>query len=93
MSSRVRNCGVGSVVVSGVADDLKLDISGLGSFRGTDLFNKSANVHVSGTGSATVHPKNELIADVSGTGSVNYYGNPSVTKYVSGLGGVVRVGD
>jgi hypothetical protein len=85
--------GAGSVSFSGVSDSVKLNISGVGGFHGADLMSKTANVHVSGTGSATVHPSNELIADVSGIGSVNYYGNPSVTKNVSGIGNIMRVGE
>ncbi|HUH96272.1 MAG TPA: DUF2807 domain-containing protein [Anaerolineales bacterium] len=85
--------GVGNVTISGSADDLKVDLSGVGFFHGADLLSRTAEVQVSGTGSAAVHPKDRLTAEVSGLGSVNYYGNPSITKQVSGLGGVVQGGN
>ena len=84
--------GAGSFTANGVANALKLNISGVGSFDGRNLTGASADVHMSGVGSAIVHPSDELSAEVSGVGSVNYYGNPRVNKQVSGLGSVSQVG-
>jgi hypothetical protein len=85
--------GAGSVIASGSADDLLLVISGVGSFDGGDLINKTAIARISGAGSATVHPTNDLSAEISGTGSINYYGNPSLTQHISGIGSVSKIGE
>ena len=79
--------------VNGEADDLRLNISGFGSFNGKDLHTLNATVDMSGAGSATVWVEGELDANVSGVGSVNYYGSPSVSKNVSGIGSISRSGD
>jgi hypothetical protein len=85
--------GAGSLAASGTTDNLKLNISGVGSYHGTDLNSKTAQVNISGMGSATVWVDDELTASISGAGSVNYYGSPRVSKNVSGLGSVIHSGD
>jgi hypothetical protein len=85
--------GAGSLTASGTADNLKLSISGVGSFHGADLNSKTARVNISGMGSATVWVDDELAASISGAGSVNYYGSPQVSKNVSGLGSVTHSGN
>jgi hypothetical protein len=84
--------GAGSFSANGVASTLNINISGVGSFDGGGLTGSDASVHLSGVGSATVHPKDTLSAEVSGVGSVRYYGNPRVDKQVSGLGTVSQIG-
>jgi hypothetical protein len=81
------------MVASGVADDFDLNLSGFGSFNGRDLHTKTADVELSGAGSATVRVDDELDAQISGAGSINYYGSPNVTKQISGVGSVSRSGD
>jgi hypothetical protein len=70
-----------------------VDISGLGSFQGGNLACQTADVNLSGVGSATVWVKSSLTASVSGTGSVKYYGSPSVQRQVSGLGSISSLGN
>jgi hypothetical protein len=85
--------GAGNMVASGVADDFDLNLSGFGSFNGRDLHTKTADVELSGAGSATVRVDDELDAQKTGAGSINYYGSPNVTKQISGVGSVSRSGD
>lgn len=85
--------GAGSMTASGVADKLNVIISGFGSFTGKDLHSQTADVNLSGAGSATVWVDDELDATISGAGSVNYYGSPNVTKQISGVGNVSKSGD
>ena len=82
-----------SMVAAGETDDFNLTISGFGSFNGKDLHNKTAQIDLSGAGSATIWADEELDAQVSGVGSINYYGSPSVTKQVSGVGSINKLGD
>jgi hypothetical protein len=85
--------GAGSVDADGVADDLSVRISGAGEFSGGDLHSQTADIHISGMGSATVWVDKELDASISGAGSVNYYGDPSVQKQISGAGDVKGLGE
>jgi len=81
------------MTASGVADDLDMNISGFGDFRGAKLHDKTARVDISGAGSATVWVDEELTAQVSGAGSVSYYGSASVSRQISGVGGVNHLGN
>ena len=85
--------GAGSIDADGIADDLQLRISGMGSFKGEDLETLDATVRISGAGSATLWVEKELDASISGAGSVNYYGDPDVSKSISGVGSVTQVGE
>ncbi len=80
--------GAGSLHASGSADNLVVDINGLGSFDGAALQSQRATVHVNGMGSADVWVESALTANINGVGSVNYYGSPSVSRSVNGLGSV-----
>ena len=85
--------GAGNVTASGEADHFRLDISGFGSYNGRELHTMTADINLSGAGSATVWVDEELEASISGAGSVSYYGSPNVTKQISGVGGVNHLGD
>ncbi|MCX6068083.1 MAG: DUF2807 domain-containing protein [Chloroflexi bacterium] len=84
--------GAGNVQADGVADNLLVHISGFGDFDGGDLHSQTAEVHVTGAGSATVWTDEKMDASVSGVGDVNYYGSPSVLKQISGVGSVDSLG-
>jgi hypothetical protein len=83
--------GVGSVAVSGAADELALTLSGVGSYRGADFKTKRATVRSSGVGSAVVNASELLDASVSGVGSVEYVGSPQVRQSVSGVGSIKKL--
>jgi hypothetical protein len=85
--------GAGGMNASGTADDLSLDISGFGDFKGKDLHSQDARVQISGAGSATTWVDNNLDAQISGAGSIGYYGAASVTKQISGVGGINHLGN
>jgi hypothetical protein len=85
--------GAGSIHANGSADSLDVNISGAGSFEGSDFKVKSALVAITGLGSAEVWVVSNLDARISGMGSINYYGNPSVQRNVSGLGSVNGLGE
>ena len=85
--------GAGNINASGTAADLQIVISGVGSFDGAKLISKSANARISGAGSATLHPSDDLNAEISGTGSIRYYGSPNIRQHVSGVGSVRKAGE
>ena len=89
----LRLSGAGSLDASGQATQLDARLSGFGSLKGGGLKSETANVTISGTGSAVVWATGHLDANISGLGSVQYYGQPQVTKNVSGLGSVQSLGD
>jgi len=84
--------GAGDIAANGTADEMQLTISGFGDFDAKDLKTLSADVHISGAGSADVSVKNDLTATVSGAGSINYYGSPHLEQNISGAGSVHQAG-
>ena len=85
--------GAGEFTASGSATELSLTISGFGSFDSPNLATQTADVRISGAGSATLRVEKSLDASISGAGSVNYYGSPSVTQAISGAGDVKQIGE
>jgi Putative auto-transporter adhesin, head GIN domain len=85
--------GLGSSDAEGVARTLNLRLSGAGDFDGENLSVQSADVRISGAGSATVWVQNELDVEISGAGTLNYFGDPVVTQQISGAGTVNDKGD
>lgn len=80
--------GAGSVSLRGSAARQRVEISGLGGYRGTELASVDAEVLVSGAGSASVSVTGTLDATVTGAGSITYSGSPEVTSTVTGVGSV-----
>jgi len=85
--------GAGSIQASGSAASLDVNISGFGEFKGSDLQSQTANVRITGAGSATVWAVKNLEAHISGAGDINYYGDPTVDESISGAGNVKSLGD
>ena len=85
--------GAGQFTASGSATELNLTISGFGNFNSPSLSTQTADVRISGAGSATMRVEKSLDASISGAGSVNYYGSPSVTQAISGAGAVNQTGE
>lgn len=83
--------GSGNIALTGATKEVKVDISGIGSYKGLDLMAENAKVHVSGSGSADVFADNKLNIHVSGIGHVNYKGNATVSQQVSGSGSVKKI--
>jgi hypothetical protein len=80
--------GAGNIKADGTAPELEVHIAGVGNFDGRELAAKTAEVTISGLGSATLWVTETLNAGISGSGSINYYGSPVVHKVISGLGTV-----
>jgi hypothetical protein len=78
--------GAGSIDVSGEAAQATIDLSGAGSINAPDLKIQTANINISGLGSATLWVTDQLTGNISGAGSVSYYGNPQTNTNSTGLG-------
>ena len=85
----VINSGVGDIEIGGVADDVKLVCSGVGSIRANQLKAMNVNASVSGVGSVTCYASERIDGSVSGVGSLKYAGHPKVKNtHRSGIGGI-----
>jgi tellurite resistance-related uncharacterized protein len=84
--------GLGGMDISGVANDATILISGAGNVNAPDLQLQTAEINVSGLGSATLWVTDQLTGNISGAGSVSYYGNPQVNTTVSGAGNFKPLG-
>ncbi len=82
--------GVGSITVSGNAQILIAELSGVGSIDAEALTAATATVDISGVGSIYVTATDELNATISGDGDVHYAGNPPViVTNITGNGGLI----
>ena len=72
----VKNSGVGNITISGIADDVELICSGVGSIHAGDLKALNVNANVSGVGSIECYASESIEGKVSGIGSLNYGGHP-----------------
>jgi hypothetical protein len=70
---------------------LFVEIDGMSSLDGDELQTQTAEIHISGLGSADVRVAEVLTVEIDGAGSVNYYGSPEVHRQVDGLGSVNQV--
>lgn len=84
--------GVGDMQISGMANETRLTMSGMGNLNAADLKSNQAVVELSGTGDVTVRVEAELKATITGAGSVLYYGTPRVEQTINGLGSVKPAG-
>lgn len=84
--------GEGGVLfeLNGVADRLKVHLSGAGHVDANELKTKDVIFRVEGVGTGTVYATETLHAQIEGVGKVRYRGNPEVTKDIEGLGSVSR---
>lgn len=80
--------GAGNLNIAGQVVSLDSRLTGLGSLEAGDLKIQSAQIMVSGAGSATVDATASLDITLSGVGSVAYYGSPKLTQKISGIGSV-----
>lgn len=85
---RVVISGSGEVTLRGTADDLEVEISGSGSYRGADLVAATGSVDISGSGSAVMNVTDQLDISISGSGEVEYIGTPALSQSISGSGEV-----
>jgi len=70
------NSGVGSITISGLADDVTLQNSGVGSINAENLKALNVKASVSGVGSISCFASEKIEGRVSGVGSLRYAGNP-----------------
>lgn len=81
--------GSGDVKLSGHAATSAVRVSGSGDYSAHNLITTDTDVHVSGSGDASIYASGKVDASVSGSGDIRYAGNPkSVYKNKSGSGDI-----
>jgi len=88
---KVRNDGVGSVTLAGVARNTNLDINGVGGIHALELASDSVNARVNGVGSIKCNPIEYLQGYVNGVGSISYKSEPkSKSTSINGVGKIKK---
>lgn len=81
--------GSGNIELDGHCDIQRIAISGSGNILNRNLICKEADVRISGSGNAWVHPLRNLSVNISGSGNIHYLGNPQVFSSITGTGKII----
>ena len=85
----ITNSGVGHITIGGVADNVQLINSGVGSIDASKLKALNVKASVSGVGSIDCYTSESIKGSVSGVGSLNYNGHPKQKETKrSGVGSI-----
>ena len=85
----ILNSGVGHISIGGVADNVELRNSGVGSIDASKLKALNVKARVSGVGSIDCYASESINGSVSGVGSLNYNGHPKhKDTHRSGVGSI-----
>lgn len=82
---KIRVSGVGDLSIEGECGALDANLSGVGDLDAERLECRTADVKVSGVGSAVVFASDEVDARVSGMGDIDVYGSPETVRKNSGM--------
>jgi hypothetical protein len=74
--------GASEIILTGEADYHKGDASGAAELSASELITEKSDLTVSGTASAHVNARDEIISDVSGSGHLDYSGNPETRQVI-----------
>lgn len=85
--------GGGVLEVTGTATHQSLRASGGSHYQGAQLQSQSAEIDISGGGSAIIWAEDELVIKASGGGDISYYGTPNVSQNTSGGSKVRSLGE
>ncbi|GHT05638.1 hypothetical protein FACS189423_10030 [Bacteroidia bacterium] len=84
---KVKNEGVGSVVLAGTAKNTTFDLKGVGNINALELVSDSVTARMNGVGSIQCNPVEYLDGNVNGVGSITYKSEPKVKNTsVNGVG-------
>ena len=83
--------GAAEARATGTARNVRVDISGAGKVRTTDLRAVEAAVSIAGAGEVHVHAADKLEVSIAGAGNVRFAGDPVVSQSIAGVGSVQRI--
>lgn len=92
-SFQMKMAGASKVSISGVAEEVELNLAGAGKVDSENLVARRVALDIAGSGSVVVQAIDSLDVSIAGSGSVKYYGDPEVSQSIMGAGSVSRVGD
>jgi len=88
---KVRNEGVGSVSLAGIARNTNLELKGVGSIHAFELVSDSVTALVNGVGSIHCNPVEYLRGNVKGVGNISYKSEPkSKNTSINGVGKIKK---
>lgn len=83
--------GNGNITIDGETKDSKIEIDGNGDYKAEGLQAENAEIHINGSGSASVAASVKLDIHIAGSGDVNYKGSPSIEQHVAGSGEIKQI--
>ncbi|MDQ3015098.1 MAG: DUF2807 domain-containing protein, partial [Bacteroidota bacterium] len=89
--SEVSLSGSGAVELKGSSHIFAINMTGSGEVSAAELKSDICEIHISGSGDATVHVNDQLSSFISGSGDVQYSGTPTVNAKISGSGEVSKM--
>jgi hypothetical protein len=87
----VKITGTGDVTMKNYpkAEDMKINITGVGDFNAYDMEVKKYSVNLPGVGNCYIHASETLDVTIPGVGKVYYKGSPKITETIKGVGEVI----
>ena len=82
--------GSGRILIEGVCDEGKLQISGSGNIHAEDFVTRTVSATITGSGDAYTNVIDSLTGHISGSGNIHVTGDPEIDVTVSGSGRVIR---
>ena len=82
--------GSGSLVLSGTCNFAEITVQSSGSFIGSKLEIRGAEVNIRGSGHIYVWVTDRLNVNIQGSGNVYYKGNPQIISNIQGSGKLIK---
>ena len=83
--------GSGSLTLTGTCNFAEITIKSSGSFYGSNLEIKEAEVNIQGAGHIYVWATDRLYVNIQGAGNVYYKGNPQIISNIQGSGKLIKM--
>ena len=83
--------GSGSLVLSGTCNFAEITVQSSGSFIGSVLEIRGAEVNIRGSGHIYIWVTDRLIINIQGSGNVYYKGNPQISSNIQGSGRLIKM--
>ena len=83
--------GSGSLVLSGTCNFAEITVQSSGSFNGSNLEIRGAEVNSRGSGHTYVWVTDRLNVKIQGSGNVYYKGNPQISSNIQGSGKLIKI--
>lgn len=84
--------GSGNITLgNALIEEMKVDISGSGSFKGFTSISRQADIFINGSGNAEISVMDKMSTTINGSGNIYYKGDPiAIENNIRGSGKVVK---